>query len=107
MISVKIAAVIIIIMISFMACLENTVNSRRDSKMPKKTLEEVLKESNNKLLSIPGVVGTAQGLCDRKTCIKVYVIKKSPELARQIPVSIDGYTVVIEETGEIHTLPGN
>ena len=107
MISVKIATVIMIIMISFMGCLENTVGSLRESKMPKKTLEEVLKESNNKLLSIPGVVGTAQGLCDRKTCIKVYVIKKTPELARQIPVSIDGYTVVIEETGEIHTLPGN
>jgi len=107
MISVKIATVIIIIAISFMACVENNVDSRRESKMPKKTLEEVLKESNNKLLSIPGVVGTAQGLCDRKTCIKVYVIKKSPELARQIPFSIDGYAVVIEETGDIHTLPGN
>jgi len=107
MIFVKIAMVIVTIIISFTACLENNVGSLRESKMPKKMLEEVLKESNNKLLSIPGVVGTAQGLCDRKTCIKVYVIKKSPELARQIPVSIDGYTVVIEETGEIHTLPGN
>jgi hypothetical protein len=106
MISVKIAAVIIIITMTFMACVEDKVDSQRESKMSQKTIEEVLKESNNKLLSIPGVVGTAQGLCDSKACIKVYVIKKTPELARQIPFSLDRYTVVIEETGKISALPG-
>ncbi len=75
--------------------------------MPQKTIEDALKESNRKLLSLPGVVGTAQGLCDSKPCIRVYVLQRSPELARQIPDSIDGYPVVVEETGAIHTLPEN
>jgi len=36
---------------------------------------------------------------------QVYVIKESPELTLQIPKVIDGYPVVIEETGEINVLP--
>ena len=73
--------------------------------MPQKTIEEVLKESNNWLMSINGVVGTAQALCDRKPWIRVYVLQISAELTRQIPDMIDGHPVVIEEIGEIHLLP--
>lgn len=103
----KLTSLIIAIAISFIACAENRYNGRRVNHMPQKTIEEVLKESNSKLLSLPGVVGTAKSLCDSKPCITVYVIQISPELARQIPDMIDGYPVVIEEVGEIHTLPEN
>jgi hypothetical protein len=58
-------------------------------------------------MSLPGVVGTAQGLCDDKPCIKVYVIKKTSELAKEIPDIIEGYRIMIEETGEIRALPEN
>ncbi|MBW2647058.1 MAG: hypothetical protein JRE23_12970 [Deltaproteobacteria bacterium] len=58
-------------------------------------------------MSLPGVVGTAQGLCDNKPCIKIYVIKRTPELDEKIPDILEGYPVIIEETGEIRALPEN
>ena len=73
--------------------------------MAAKGIEEVLKEHTNELMTIPGVVGTAEGLCDGKPCIKVYVIKKTPELNNKIPHILEGYPVSIEETGEFKALP--
>jgi hypothetical protein len=90
-----------------MSCSANKVGSREKNPMPQKTIKDALKEGNRKLLSVPGVVGTAQGICDSKPCIKIYVLQRSPELVRQIPDTIDGYPVVVEETGAIHTLPEN
>ncbi len=75
--------------------------------MHRGTTEEALTELNQKLLSLPEVVGAAQGVCDSKPCLKVYIKKISPELRRQIPAMIDGYPVTVEETGEIRTLPKN
>lgn len=69
------------------------------------TIEEVLKEHTKEVMSIPGVVGIAQGLCDNKPCIKVYVIKKTSEIEKKIPDILGGYPVLIEETGEIRALP--
>ena len=69
--------------------------------MPDKTIEAVLKEYTDRLMSLPGVVGTAEGRCSGKPCIKVYVLETTPELRRQIPSDIEGFPVVIEETGEI------
>ena len=73
--------------------------------MPKKTIKEVLKGNTNELMSLPGVVGIAEGLCDDKPCIKVFVIEKTPELDEKIPHILEGYHVLIEETGEIRPLP--
>lgn len=75
--------------------------------MPAKTIEEVLKERTKELMSVPGVVGTALGLCDDTPCIKVYVVKKTSELDQKIPDILEGYPVMIEETGEIRALPEN
>lgn len=69
--------------------------------MPGKAIEKVLKEHTQELMAIPGVVGTGQGLCDEKPCIKVFVIKKTPELDHKIHQILEGCPVAIEETGEI------
>ena len=53
--------------------------------MPERTIQEVQKEHNNELMAVPGVVGTAIGICNGMPCIKVYVVKKTPELDRKIP----------------------
>ncbi|MCX7771380.1 MAG: hypothetical protein N2202_09940 [Proteobacteria bacterium] len=66
-----------------------------------KPIEDVLKEHTDKLMSIPGVIGTAQGICDGKPCIKVYLREKTPALEQKIPDNIEGYPVSIEEIGEI------
>jgi hypothetical protein len=75
------------------------------NQMASKPIAEVLKEHTKSLMTVPGVVGTGQGLCEGKPCIKVFVIKKTPELEQKIPETLEGYPVVIEETGEIKALP--
>ena len=80
------------------------VRPQYDNSMTKKTIETVLKEQTDNLMSLPGVVGTAQSLCAGKPCIKVFVVKKTAALERQIPSSIEGYLVEIQETGEIKAL---
>ena len=72
--------------------------------MPSKTIAEVLHKHADRLLAIPGVVGVAQGLCDGQPCIKVYLIKMTPELTEKIPKLIEGFPVDFEETGEIRAL---
>ncbi len=72
--------------------------------MPDKTIETVLKEQTDNLMAIPGVVGTAQGLCSGKPCIKVYVVKKTSDLVKQIPATLEGYAVEIQVSGEIKAL---
>ncbi|UCD08510.1 MAG: hypothetical protein JSU79_09135 [Dehalococcoidales bacterium] len=55
-------------------------------------------------MGITGVAGIGQGEYDGKSCIKVFVTEKSPELLSQIPEDLGGYPVIIEETGEFHAL---
>jgi hypothetical protein len=57
------------------------------TQVPRKTIEELLKAHTNNLMSIPGVVGTAQGLCSGQPCIKVFVDRKTPRLEQRIPSS--------------------
>lgn len=72
-----------------------------------KAIEAVLKEQTDRLMAIPGVVGTAQGLCDGKPCIKVYVAEDAAAPVREIPDTLEGYPVQVERTGAIRALPEN
>lgn len=71
---------------------------------PEKPISAVLREHTDSLLSVPGVVGTAQGLCDGKPRIKVLVVKRTSELLDQIPDVLGGYTVEVQETGVFQAL---
>ena len=103
---------IIICMIFFAngigSCVNKAVeNGQGEEAMPSKTIEEVLKEHTEELMSIPGVVGTGEGLCNGKPCIKVFVIEITPELEQKILNILEGYAVEVEETGEFEALPEN
>jgi hypothetical protein len=79
-------------------------DEQRANSVARKTIDAVLERHTDFLMSLPGVVGTAVGRCQEKPCIKVFVVKKSSELTRQIPSKLEGFPVVLEETGEIHSL---
>jgi len=51
------------------------------------------------ILSLPGVTGIAEGICDGKPCVKVFVEKEPTEKARLIPHELDGIPVVLERSG--------
>jgi hypothetical protein len=73
--------------------------------MSGKAVGEALRKHTDELLSLPGVVGTGQGLCDGRPCIKVYVVKKAPELEEEIHRLLDPCPLSIEETGRFRSLP--
>ena len=78
---------------------ENPVNE--GSAPSGKSMNEVQEEHQKRLLAIPGVVGIGQGISQGKPCFRIYVDKLTPELSAKIPKEIEGYPVVVLETGEI------
>lgn len=72
--------------------------------MPEKTIEAILEEHTPRLMSLPGVVGTGEGLCAGAPCIKVLVLEKTDDLVARIGSAIEGYAVEIVVTGEIRAL---
>jgi hypothetical protein len=77
-----------------------TQSGQEPKLVPGRPLEEVLRDRTDSLMATPGVVGTAQGLCDGRPCIKVFVAKKTAAVLKAIPASVEGYPVAVEETGE-------
>lgn len=55
-------------------------------------------------MQIPGVVGTAIGLHEGKPCILVMTSVEAEKVRPQIPLNIEGYPVIIENTGEFRAL---
>ncbi len=86
------------------SCSQQGAHQQKEKLMPEKTIEAILKELTDTLMSLPGVIGTAQGECAGKPCIKVFVAKKTSDLLKQIPSTIEGYKVEVQETGEIKAL---
>jgi hypothetical protein len=97
-----------ILICSMVTCAnESGKNPWEGTQVSRKTIEEVLKAHISELMSIPGVVGTGQSLCNGQPCIKIYVSRKTEELEQKIPKTLEGYPVVIQETGEFKALPDN
>ena len=68
------------------------------------SIEEVLKKHTASWMEIPGVVGTGLGSCKEAPCIKVFTSGISPGSRKQIPDRVEGYPVVVEETGTFRPL---
>jgi hypothetical protein len=68
------------------------------------TIEEVLKQNTDRLMAIPGVVGTAIGECQGHPCIRVLVVKRTADVMNKVPSNLGGFPVVVEETGAIRRL---
>jgi hypothetical protein len=80
--------------------------TRANQHVPTRDIHAVLRTHDKELLANPGVVGVFEGLLedDKTPCLKVMVVRKTPELERKIPKSLEGYPVVVEETGPIRPL---
>ena len=79
----------------FFACRQNMAQGSSSS--PMRDINVVLAAHDKELLAIPGVVGVYVGtLQDRRTpCLKVMLARKTPDSARKVPRSIEGYPVII------------
>jgi len=72
--------------------------------MPERTIEQVQEEHTDEWMAIPGVEGTAIGLYEGKPCIRIFTSSKPQQLRDKIPSTVEGYPVIIEETGAFHAL---
>ena len=78
----------------------------RSSVSDRPSVAEVLAKHTPGLMSLEGVVGTYEGqTADGEPCVKVMVVRRTPELEQEIPEELGGYPVVIEETGKIRAMP--
>jgi hypothetical protein len=72
--------------------------------MHRKTIEQVQQEHTDEWMAISGVEGTALGLFKGKACIRILASVSANELRRKIPSRLEGYPIVIEETGTFRPL---
>ena len=72
-----------------------------EGRVTARSIDEVLAAHNDSLMALPGVVGTAIGLCDGERCIKVLLADSGQETRRRIPTRLEGYRVLAEVTGTI------
>jgi len=76
--------------------------SEEGNEIPSRSIDEVLAAHADDLLARPGVTIVYQGaLEDGAPCITVGVIDKEAPSARELPPSLEGYPVVLQETGEL------
>ncbi len=71
--------------------------------MPKEPLRRVLERHSQRIVSLPGVVGVAQGEAGGGPCITVYVVEKTPEVMSRIPSDLDGWPIVVRKSGRFRT----
>ena len=76
--------------------------------MSRRDINAVLSDHDDALMAIPGVVGVYVGLQPdgKAPCLKVMAVRKTPVLVSKIPKTLEGYPVIVEETGVIRPLRG-
>ena len=88
------------------ACREEAAREEDHVKRPSRPITAVLADQSPKLMALPGVTAVGESaLPDGTPCIKVFLKTRDRELQRRIPRSIEGYTVVVDVSGEIRALP--
>jgi len=73
--------------------------------MSQRAIADVLRDHTPELMTIPGVIGTGEGAKDGRPVILVIVARGSGA-GRRIPSRIEGYSVVLQETGPVRALDG-
>ncbi len=72
--------------------------------MSGKTIEQVLNEHTPEWMATPGVEGTAIGMSEGSACIRIFSSVAPEQLRPKIPSTVEGYPVIIEETGIFRSL---
>lgn len=80
---------------------------RRAQASARRSIDSVLADHTDELLSLPGLVGAGIGRRDGAPCLKVYVQQHSESLDEAVPTTLEGYEVIVEEIGPVRALdPG-
>lgn len=86
-------------------CANRTVDTADGGAVPDRPIAEVMSDHRDTLMGIEGVTGIGEGLCDEQPCIRVFVVRRTPEIEEEIPDRLEGYVVDVVETGRIDARP--
>jgi hypothetical protein len=76
-----------------------------EESMTRRPLAEVIAAHGAALLEVPGVVGVYEGRLESgEPCLTIMVVRADDALRRRLPEALEGYPVVIRETGEIREM---
>jgi hypothetical protein len=64
-------------------------------------IEQALDAHHDQLMAVPGVAGLGIGEKDGSPAIVILINQLTPALKEQLPKLLEGYLVVIEQSGEI------
>jgi hypothetical protein len=93
--------VLVLLAGGMVACSSGAPRAGGGATVTARSIDEVLAAHTDSLMALPGVVGTAIGLCEGERCIKVLVADSNPAMRRRIPDRLEGYRVLVEVTGTI------
>ena len=102
---VALLGIVTLVLSSVLGCRERRgETSEQVQQMSQKTIIQVQEEHTGQWMAIPGVVGTAIGSSEGKPCIKIFTAVPAEQIRAKIPSTVEGYPVVIEETGVFRAL---
>ncbi len=67
------------------------------------SISATIQRHSAELLDIPGVVGVAEGAKEGRPVVQILVVRRTPELLARLPGALDGYSVVVVESGELRS----
>ncbi len=75
---------------------------------PERPIAAVLADHTPGWMAIDGVVAVGQGeRRDHAPCIRVFLRRRDPALAKRFPSQVEGYPVEVAVAGDIRALPGD
>ncbi len=90
------------LIIGIVSC-SSSDESTKYRRVATKPIQVVKLEHEERLMTIPGVSAVLVGEIAGKACIKVIVRRKTLNTMREIPTSLGGYPVSVEEAGLFRT----
>jgi hypothetical protein len=72
--------------------------------MPQESIRTVLERHAQRIASLPGVVGVAEGETSDGPCIMVFVAERTPGVTGRIPSELEGWPVLVRESGEFQAV---
>ncbi|MDQ3119111.1 MAG: hypothetical protein M3Q89_06015 [Verrucomicrobiota bacterium] len=88
--------------------MSSEAESQQGTPTPRRDVNAVLADHDDRLLAIAGVAGVYVGVQEdgRTPCLRVMLVRDTPALRKAVPGLIEGYPVMLEVTGEIRPLTG-
>ena len=83
-----------------------SAGATEETVMPDSAIIAAQEELTPTVMALPGVNGTAVGLCGDTVCIKVYLVRADSTVAEQIPATFRGFKVDVEVMGEFRPRGG-